>query len=206
MRAVEHGAVERDRVAMSSRPTISTTNDWRMGMSNALTMPSRNASTMTCQTWTWPISTSSPRTSASTHAAVWVTIRPWRLGSASAATPAEQAEDHHRQELRGRDDAQRERVVGQLQHQPRLGDLLHPGARRARPAGPAQNSRKLRCRKTRSPWPAARRSGAGSCRGAVSGLTRRVGTPAGIVASCRQLDQVDRRPRRPCEPVSRDRS
>ena len=50
-----------------------------------------------------------------------------RLGSASASDAGEQAEDHDREELGGRHDAEPERVVGQLEDEPGLGDLLHPG-------------------------------------------------------------------------------
>ena len=39
---------------------------------------------------------------------------------------AEQSEDHHREELRGSDHAQPERIVGELEDEPGLGDLLHP--------------------------------------------------------------------------------
>ncbi len=50
------------------------------------------------------------------------------LGQGVGDDAAEEAEDEHRQELAGGHDAQRERVVGQRQHQPALGDRLHPGA------------------------------------------------------------------------------
>ena len=43
----------------------------------------------------------------------------------------EQPEDHDRDELGGGDDPEPDRIVRQLQDEPRLRDLLHPGARRA---------------------------------------------------------------------------
>ena len=46
-------------------------------------------------------------------------------------------------ELRRGDEPEHERVVGELEHEPRLADLLHPGADRARPAWPDQKRRKL---------------------------------------------------------------
>ena len=39
----------------------------------------------------------------------------------------EQAQHEHRRELGRRDNAQGQRIAGQLQHQPRLGHALHPG-------------------------------------------------------------------------------
>jgi hypothetical protein len=49
------------------------------------------------------------------------------LGEHVGEDPGEQAEDHHRQELRGGDHAQPQRIaVGDRQHQPGLRDLLHP--------------------------------------------------------------------------------
>ncbi|MFN8629172.1 MAG: hypothetical protein U0838_02285 [Chloroflexota bacterium] len=50
------------------------------------------------------------------------------LGQRVGHDPAEQAEDHHRQELRGRQQPEHERVARELEHQPRLGDRLHPRA------------------------------------------------------------------------------
>ena len=40
---------------------------------------------------------------------------------------AEQPEDHHRDELGGGDHAEPQRIVGELENQPGLGNLLHPG-------------------------------------------------------------------------------
>ena len=40
---------------------------------------------------------------------------------------AEQPEDHHGDELRGGDHAEPERIVGELEDEPGLGNLLHPG-------------------------------------------------------------------------------
>ena len=50
------------------------------------------------------------------------------LGQRIGGDPGEQAEDDDRDELGGGHDAEPDRVVGQLEDEPRLGDLLHPGA------------------------------------------------------------------------------
>ena len=52
----------------SSAPTISTMNDWRAGISNALTTPSSEASTKTCQIWMARSIVSAARIAASTIA------------------------------------------------------------------------------------------------------------------------------------------
>ena len=41
---------------------------------------------------------------------------------------AEESEEEHRRELGGGNEAQCDRIVGQLEYQPRLADLLHPSA------------------------------------------------------------------------------
>ena len=112
---------------MSSRPTSSMAKDladrhvqrrsrsragWRAGRS------SRPA--------TSPVTVSTARTTARTIITTWVATSVWRLGRASAATPANRPKDHHRDELRGRHDAEPDGIAGELEDQPRLGDLLHP--------------------------------------------------------------------------------
>jgi hypothetical protein len=72
----------------SSRPTISTVNDWRAGASKALATPSRKASTNTCQTCTRPVSVSRARIAASTIAATWVASSSRRLETRSTTVPA----------------------------------------------------------------------------------------------------------------------
>ena len=74
-------------LSRSSRPTISTTNDWRAGMSSAFAVPSSSAAVITCQTWTWPESASSPSARATAVDTLWVAISSERLGKRSAATP-----------------------------------------------------------------------------------------------------------------------
>ncbi len=74
-------------LSRSSRPTISTTNDWRAGMSSAFAVPSSSAAVITCQTWTWPQSVSSPSARATAVDTLWVAISSERLGKRSAATP-----------------------------------------------------------------------------------------------------------------------
>ncbi len=73
--------------AMSSRPTISTANAWRVGMSTALVMPSRAARTMMCQISTRPLAASPNSTNASSIWMTWVAISVLRLGRASAISP-----------------------------------------------------------------------------------------------------------------------
>ena len=68
-------------LATSSRPTISTANDWRAGMSKALAIPSRAARTITCQTWTMWGAVSPNRTKARIIATDWVAISVLRFGS-----------------------------------------------------------------------------------------------------------------------------
>lgn len=53
-------------LAISSGPTISMTNAWRVGMSIMCTTPSRNASPYTIHSRADPVATRRPMTSAST--------------------------------------------------------------------------------------------------------------------------------------------
>ncbi len=73
---------------MSSRPTSSMTNAWRTGMSTALATPSRKARPRIIHNSTRPVMTRTARIDARTIIVVCVQIRTRRLGSASAATPA----------------------------------------------------------------------------------------------------------------------
>ena len=58
---------------------------------------------------------------------IWVHDQDAALRQGVGGDPGEQAEDHDRDELGGRHDPEPDRIVGQLQHEPGLGDLLHPG-------------------------------------------------------------------------------
>ena len=71
----------------SSPPTSSMTNDCRIGMSNAFTVPSRKARTMMCVTVTTCVKVSAERTRARTIAETWVTTSIVRFGARSATTP-----------------------------------------------------------------------------------------------------------------------
>jgi hypothetical protein len=72
----------------SSRPTISTTNDWRAGMSNAFTTPSAAPNANRCGTRMRPVSVSAARANASAIAVVWVARRiRWRLRRSATAPP-----------------------------------------------------------------------------------------------------------------------
>ena len=68
--------------------TISFTNAWRAGVSNAPPVPNRNASTYTCQVCTQPNTASTPSTAAVLPMANWVTISTLRFEKRSAITPA----------------------------------------------------------------------------------------------------------------------
>jgi len=72
---------------MSSRPTISTTNAWRVGMSMAFRQPRRNAMTSTCQTCTVFDNTSADMTSPRIIAKAWVATSVRRFGRESAINP-----------------------------------------------------------------------------------------------------------------------
>ena len=71
----------------SSRPTISTANAWRTGISIALTQPSRTARTRIIHTWTVPVRASTPRISASAARIDSHTTSVHRFGSVSAMSP-----------------------------------------------------------------------------------------------------------------------
>ncbi len=60
----------------SSFPTISFKKACRMGMSNALTMPARNAITMMCHTCITPVNFKAAKRNASTIADVCAAITP----------------------------------------------------------------------------------------------------------------------------------
>jgi hypothetical protein len=65
---------------MSSRPTSSTTNDWRVGMSIAFETPSRNARTRMCHTSTRPVAVRIASANASAICTVWVRTSVRRFG------------------------------------------------------------------------------------------------------------------------------
>ena len=54
----------------SSRPTISAMNDWRPGMSRALTTPMATARAATCQYWTVRVHASTARVKAGAMSAI----------------------------------------------------------------------------------------------------------------------------------------
>ena len=113
---------------MSSRPTISTANDWRTGMSTALAQPSRSARTMIIGTVTSSVDGQDREDDREGHHHGLDDDQGRALGQGVREHAREQPEDHDRDELGGGHDPEPERVVGQLEDQPGLGDLLHPGA------------------------------------------------------------------------------
>ena len=70
-----------------SRPTISTTNDWRVGLSTAMTAPRSAASTKTCPIRTWPLRVRDASTNASVIAEHWVMTSNVRRRYRSASSP-----------------------------------------------------------------------------------------------------------------------
>ena len=74
-------------LVMSSRPTISTTNAWRVGMSTAFTRPSSAARTRMCQTCTTFAKVSAARMKARSIEATCVPMIVDRFGRTSAMTP-----------------------------------------------------------------------------------------------------------------------
>jgi hypothetical protein len=70
-----------------SRPTISTTNVCRVGLSIASIEPSTSASTSTIQIRALCVSVSTPRHSAGRIASAWVQSRIFRLSTRSASRP-----------------------------------------------------------------------------------------------------------------------
>ena len=69
---------------MSLGPTISMANDWRTGMSMALTQPRPSASATTIQISTMPLAVMTVRMMARTIIAACTAISVWRLGRLSA--------------------------------------------------------------------------------------------------------------------------
>ena len=72
---------------MSSRPTISMTNDWRVGMSMAWVQPRAKARMTISQTWTVPVAVRMPRMKARLIETDWVAMSVRRLGRLSATIP-----------------------------------------------------------------------------------------------------------------------
>ena len=88
---------------------------------------------------------------------------PLRQGVGDEA--AEQAEDDHGRELGGGDAAEHERVVGQLQDQPGLGDGLHPRADQRESLADEEQPVVAMPERARSPWMRASRRTAGASSG-----------------------------------------
>ncbi len=111
----------------SSRPTSSMAKDWRTGMSTALAQPEQDR-----QDQDHPdLDEAGDRQDgedrrARTIITTWVPTRVCALGQGVRGDAGEQAQDHDRHELGRGHDAEPDRVAGQLEDEPRLGDLLHP--------------------------------------------------------------------------------
>src|ERR1022692_1161093 len=73
----------------SSRPTISTKNDCRAGISKAFTTPSSADRTKICQTCTPPVSVRTAKMNASSMAEIWVPITTrWRRKRSATMPPS----------------------------------------------------------------------------------------------------------------------
>ena len=112
----------------SSRPTMSTTNACRVGMSKALTTPRSAASTKTCHTWTRPVSVRAARTKARSMAAVCVATRMRTAIVPVGDGAAERSQQEDRNLARKSDKAQQHRRAGQPVDEPGLRHGLHPRA------------------------------------------------------------------------------
>ena len=87
-------------LAMSSRPTISTVNAWRVGMSTTLVRPPSSAKHQDLPDLApSPVTTRANRVNASVIWIAWVTISVCPLGQGVRDQAAEQAEDQDREEL-----------------------------------------------------------------------------------------------------------
>ena len=112
-----------------SRPTISSTNVWRAGLSTTLTKPSRNAMRYTFQTAATPAVTMIAESQRQQAGGDLRAEQQAALVEAVGEHAAPRPEQQHRQELQRGDDAERGAVlVGQLEDEPRLRDVLHPRA------------------------------------------------------------------------------
>ena len=113
---------------MSSRPTISTANDWRTGMSTAFAQPRSRASRMMIGTVTRPVRSGSRGSIARLIITTWTTISVGRFGSVSASTPANSPNTMTGTNWAAATTPSQSGSCGQLEDEPGLGDLLHPGA------------------------------------------------------------------------------
>ena len=126
-RRVEQRRVEPDRVARRprARPSRPRTTGgsacrWRWRS------PSRTARTITCQTWTTWVAVSAEQDEGEDHRDRLGRDQGPALGSWSAITPPNRPKTITGPNWATRDEAEPERVVGQLEDEPALGDLLHP--------------------------------------------------------------------------------
>ena len=115
-------------LATSSRPTISTTKDWRVGMSTALAQPSRKREHQDVPDLDEPVAISAARASASSICDDLGRDQGPALREVVGDHAAEQAEHQHRRESAHGHETERERIVGELEDEPALGDGLHPRA------------------------------------------------------------------------------
>ena len=117
-------------------PTISWAKDWRAGLSIAVMRPRPSASATIIQSSTAPVTVSTPSVSAiSAEAGLGDDQQP-ALVHAVDQHAAVGREQQQGQELGGGHQPERRPRAGDLEHQPALGDGLHPGADRGSRPGP----------------------------------------------------------------------
>ena len=110
----------------SSRPTSSMANDWRTGMSTALATAEQDGQDQDHPDLDEVRDRQHGQDDGERHHHDLGRDEGLALREGIRGDAGEQAQDHDRDELGGGDDAEPDRVAGQLQDEPRLGDLLHP--------------------------------------------------------------------------------
>ena len=120
----ELSAITFGRSARSS--TRCTHSDWRSGTSNALTMPSHSASTMRCQTATWPDHVSPASMAACRSASVCVTRERVAAPHVVGDDAGERAQEQDAGVAAERDDAEQPHRAGNAIGEPAHRNLLQP--------------------------------------------------------------------------------
>ena len=129
-RAVEGRRVQRDRVGQQ-RPADHLGDEALPGrvVERRADAEQERARRYTCQVCATPVIASTPSSGDAAGQPELGQLEHGTLGEPVRDQPADRGQQQHRQELqRGRDADRDTGAVGQLQHEPVLGDPLHPGA------------------------------------------------------------------------------
>ena len=171
-RRVDDDGVEARRRWPGRRARPSRTrSSARDGMPSAVAVPVRPASTQIIHTVTTSVAVSTPRTSASSAAADLRGEEQLALVDAVGERAGPGPEHQHGAELQAHGDAQVHAAAGELQHQPALGDRLHPGAAHGDDLAEEEQAVVVdaqRAERAREAGRAARRGG--SCAGHAAGV------------------------------------